>query len=52
MKREKHYGTDDGNGIKVVGVLILFSLLLFLTGLFAGWVANTFMHPAWSAVSP
>lgn len=52
MNRDKHYATDDGNGMKIVGAMILFSMLAFMAGLFIAWVGDTFMHPTWSAASP
>ncbi len=51
MKDEK-YATDNGNGMKFVAVIILFSMLAFMGGLFISWVGDTYMHPTWSAASP
>lgn len=52
MNKDKHYATDDGNGMKIVGAMILFSLVAFMGGLFVAWVGDTFMTPTWSAASP
>ena len=52
MNRDKHYATDDGQGMKVVGAMILFSMLAFMAGLFIAWAGDTLVSPGWSAASP
>jgi hypothetical protein len=52
MNRDKHYATDDGRGMKVVGVLILFSITAFMAGLLIAYVGDTYVHPSFSAASP
>ncbi len=37
MNKDKHYSTDDGNGMKVVGVIILASMLAFMTGMLVAY---------------
>ena len=50
--KDKHWATDDGNGMKVVGVIILASMLAFMTGMFVAYIGDTHMHPSFSAASP
>lgn len=52
MRRDKHYATDDGNGMKIVGALILFSMMAFTVGTLIAYVGDTYMHPSFSAASP
>lgn len=52
MNKGKHYATDDGNGMKIVGAIILFSLMAFTAGLLIAYVGDTYMHPSFSAASP
>ena len=37
--------TDNGNGIKIVGAILLLSMTLFMVALVAVWIGDTKMHP-------
>jgi len=52
MRREKNYSTDDGNGMKVVAAMIMFSMMAFMAGILIAYVGDTYMHPSFSAASP
>jgi hypothetical protein len=52
MRREKNYSTDDGNGMKVVAAIIMFSMMAFIGGMLIAYVGDTYMHPSFSAASP
>ena len=52
MNKNIHYSTDDGNGMKIVGVIILASMLAFMTGMLVAYIGDTYMHPSFSAASP
>ena len=52
MRRDKHYSTDDGQGMKVVGAVLTFSMLAFMAGMLIAYVGDTYMHPSFSAASP
>ncbi|MEP7212033.1 MAG: hypothetical protein ABI791_03100 [Acidobacteriota bacterium] len=37
--------TDNGNGMKIVGAVVLLSMALFMAALVAVWVGDTKMDP-------
>lgn len=43
--------TDNGNGMKVVGAVIFFSISLFMVGLLAAYLKDTYSSSPWSAAS-
>jgi hypothetical protein len=43
--------TDNGNGMKFVGVIVLASLLFFAAAVFAVWIGDDLMHPAFNSSS-
>jgi len=52
MHKDKHYSTDDGNGMKVVAAIMLFSMLAFMTGILVAYIGDTYISPGFSAASP
>jgi len=43
--------TDNGNGMKYVGLIILASVGLFVAGIFLSYVADDLRLPAWNSYS-
>lgn len=52
MNRDKQYATDDGGGMKIVGAVILFSMMAFMAGMLIAYIGDTYGHPSFSAASP
>lgn len=52
MRKDKIYATDDGNGMKLVAVIITFSMMAFMAGMILAYFGDTYMHPSFSASSP
>lgn len=52
MRRDKQYSTDDGNGMRIVGAIITFSMMAFMAGMLIAYIGDTYMHPSFSAASP
>ena len=44
--------TDNGNGMKYVGLIILASIGLFVAGIFLSYVADDLRLPAWPDWEP
>ena len=52
MRNEKKYSTDNGNGMKIVGAIIMFSMMAFMAGMLVAYIGDTYMQPSFSAASP
>ena len=49
--KEVFMTTDNGNGMKYVGLIILASVALFVAGIFLSYVADDLRLPAWNSYS-
>jgi hypothetical protein len=43
--------TDNGNGMKYVGIIVLANILFLTAAMFAVWVGDDLIHPAFNSSS-